>query len=184
VDEEGIANSCNDQRLESRSGKSLDDTSSHEGLVGLGGLSDSGSDNHHHGAEKEDWSFTVFSRESTHERTDTSGSKKIVTSEDSDIGDGDVEFSGDDDDGRVEKRTVGGSVQHGSEEKNESVHLFAPLSPVERIVGIFRGLWSENDMSISTGAVLQADGNIGVSSLVVEENCSGNVRELVIFEDT
>lgn len=99
VDEESITNRCNDQRFESRGGKSLNDTSSKESLISLSGLSDGGSDNHHQGAEKEDWSFPVFSRESADERTDTSGSENIVASENSDVGDGDVEFGGNDDDG-------------------------------------------------------------------------------------
>ena len=184
MDEESVTDSCDDQRLESRGGESLDDTSGKESLVGLGGLSDGGSDDHHHGGEKEDWSLAPFAGETADKWTTAAGSEKIVSSENSDIGDGDVEFGGDDDDGRVEKRTVGGSVQHGTEQKDESVHLLSPLGPVERIIGILRGLRSENDVRIATCTVLQTNGDIGMRGLVVQQNGSGDVRELVIFEDT
>jgi len=184
VDKEGVAYSSDDQGLEGGGGESLDDTGGEKGLVVLCGLADGGSDDHHQGAEKEDGTLAPFAGESADEGTGAAGSEKVVASEDGDVGDGDVEFCGDDDDGRVEQRAVRGSVEHGAKQQDQGIDFLPPLGPVERIVGVLRGLRREDDVRIAAAAVLESDGDIGVCGLVVEQHRAGNVRKLVIFEDS
>jgi hypothetical protein len=110
----------------------------------------------------------------------TTGSEKIVTSENGTSGDGCVQFGGNDEEGGIKQGTVGGGVQHGTVEEDDGVDFLPPTSPVEGIVRVFRRLGCKNDVCIFARAVLQSKGDIGLCGFIVQQNRPGDVGKFMV----
>jgi hypothetical protein len=107
-------------------------------------------------------------------------SKEIVTSQDGAIGNGAVQVGGNDEKRCIEQGTIGGGVQHGSVEENESVDFLLPLRPIEGVVRVFRGLRCKNDVCIFASTMFQSCGDIGVCGFIVQQNRTGNVGQFIV----
>ena len=61
------------------------------------------------------------------------------------------------------------SVKHGPEGENGDDHFFAPMWPIQWIVRILAGLWTQNDMRVFSGAMFEIVNRfLNVGSGVVE----------------
>lgn len=73
------------------------------------------------------------------------------------------------------------SIEHGSEGENDNDQFFAPMWPIQWIVWIFAGLWAQNDMRVSSGAMLEiVNCFFGMCSGVVEQHRAWHVLKVAL----
>lgn len=79
------------------------------------------------------------------------------------------------------KTYIRSSIEHGSERENDDDQFFAPMWPIQWIVRIFAGLGAQNDMRVSSGAMLEIPNRFfSVCGGVVEQHRAWHVLEVTL----
>ena len=109
-------------------------------------------------------------------------SQKIVTRNNHNIGNTPIQIRGNDHNRGIQQRSNRRRIQHCSKTQNIRDNLLLGCTPIQRIIGVFRGLRCENDVCVFASAVFKAAGDgFAVGGFVVKEDCSRDVREFVVY---
>ena len=80
---------------------------------------------------------------------------------------------------------MSGRIDDSTETEDGKREILAHLRPVQRIIGILRRLRSENNVRILSSSMLQVGSLFfGVSGQFIEKNCSGDVRKIMVVNNS
>ena len=141
-----IADTGDDERLVRTGRESLNDSSGEEVFIGDAGFTDSSSDDIKQSRREETWSFAIPTTQRTPDWTGRSGSEEIVPGHEDDLIQRVANIIGNDDIRRVQKGTICGCIEDCAKQKDADDIFLLDGRPIERIVRIFAGLRSKNNV--------------------------------------